>query len=579
MRLVFDLAAVGTIGALLTATLIPGGAALSGPAARAVRFATWTAMAWALAAALLAVFTISDVLGVPPQQLLGAGLLHEYAWSMPQVRGFVLAAAVGLALATYPRAVTRQRGVVVVLVVAIAGLLPVLFEGHSAASTDHDLATSSLVVHVVAASLWVGGLLGVLWFLRRAPQQLAATLPRYSTLALACFAAVAGSGVLNAWIRTAGELTLWAGSGYGALLAAKVTALVALGTFGWRHRRRTMPPLTEGRPGAFARLAVVEVTVMAATFAVAVALSRTPPPAGATNAVPSHGSGHATLGDDVAPFDLTRLVTEWRPDAAWLTLVAVGLFAHTCGLRRVRGQGVPWSGWRTSAAVAAAAVAILATSGGLAAYSTATFSVQVAQFLALFLAVPVLVCLSAPVRLTVNALGLVDAETRRPMGVAAAVLSSRPVTWLTDPVNALIVATLSLFALYSTPLLELSLRSVAVHFAVNLAFLILGLLCWWSILGVDSSIESKPSGYRRWALLGFVVLLAGVAARIYFSDILLAGAWFSDLNWTWADEATEQRRGAMLMWAAAAMLMPLLLGLGRSKQPTARAGVPGRSPG
>lgn len=574
MRLVFDLAAVATIGALATAALIPAGGRLAEPAWRAVRFATWSSLTWSISAGVLGLFTVSEVLGVPPVDVVGSGLWREYVWAMPQVRGLVVSAALGLVLVAYSRSIARPRGVVALLLVAVAGLLAVLFEGHSAASADHDLATSSLVVHVVAASLWVGGLFGVLWFLRRSPTQLVATLPRYSTLALVCFAGVAGSGVLNAWIRTSGDLLVWAGSGYGALLLLKVTALVALGVVGWRHRRRTLPALAQRRRGAFTRLAVVELTVMAATVAVAVALSRTPPPEGVANAVPSHGTGHATLGDDVAPFDLARLVTEWRPDAAWLTLVAVGVFAYLCGVRRLRRRGESWAGMRLAAALAAAVVAIVSTSGGLAAYSTATFSAQVAQFLALFLAVPVLLCLSAPVRLAVGALELWDEQTGRPTGAAATLLASRPVAWVTDPFNALLVATLSLFALYSTPLLELSLRSVAVHLAVNVLTVVIGVLCWWSILGVDPSARARASNHGRWALLGFAVLLAGVAARIYFSDVLLAGAWFSELNWAWADEAAEQRRGAVLMWTAAVLLVPLLLTARHTSRPHAESAQP-----
>ena len=62
--------------------------------------------------------------------------------------------------AAAPRHVRRRR---LLLAVAVAGLVvPVVLTGHSAAADDHVLAVTNLSVHVVAASVWVGGLLALL---------------------------------------------------------------------------------------------------------------------------------------------------------------------------------------------------------------------------------------------------------------------------------------------------------------------------------------------------------------------------------------------------------------------------------
>ncbi|MGH3355042.1 MAG: cytochrome c oxidase assembly protein, partial [Nocardioidaceae bacterium] len=395
---------------------------------------------------------------------------------------------------------------------------------------------------------------------------------RYSTLALACFVAVACSGVLNAWIRTSGELSLWVGSGYGALVAIKICALVGLGYLGWMHRRHTLRALAAGRPGVFARLATVEVVLMAATVAVAVALSRTPPPAGTAVEVPGHGAGHPTLGSDIAPFTLTRLFTEWRVEAISLAVVVVAAACYAAGLRRLSRNGVAWPPQHTAAAAAATAAALLATSGGLGTYSTAAFSVQVAQFLALFVVVPVLVGLSAPVTLAAYA----SAHPREddPDGWLPAMTQSRAGVWLSDPLNMLIVAAVTLFGMYGTPLLEASLRSAPLHLAVNLVTLVVGVVFWWSVLGADPAVELRARRYRLWVLGGFLVLLGAVGARIYLSDVLLAGAWFTDLGWAWLDPVVDQRRGAGLMWACVLVLGPVLAALThvspRPRLPSAR---------
>jgi cytochrome c oxidase assembly factor CtaG/putative copper export protein len=556
-RLLFDLSAVAVIGALVTATLLPS-AGFSGAVVPALRAARWSACAWAVCSAALLLLTLSDVLGVSPAEVFTTGQFSTsgYAWQLASGRSLLLVVGCGIVLAAYSRWVRTRVGVSALLAVAVGGLLPVLFAGHSAAASDHDLATSSLAVHVLGASVWVGGLAGVLLLLRRRPRTLAEVLPRYSTLALVCFAAVAVSGFLNAWVRTSGDLLLWAGSGYGALLAVKIAALVALGVFGWWHRRSTLTGLVVGRPGAFARLASVEVLVMAATVGVAVALSRTPTPAGAAADIPSHGSGHPTLGDDVARFTLERLFTQWRPEAISLTVVAVLLGLYLAGVRRVHRDGGRWPWPRLAAATGAALAAVVATSGGLATYSTATFSLQVAQFLVLLVGVPLLVSLSAPVTLVVTA--------TRPHGSGPGgselpgAMRSPAAAWLLDPLNTLIVVTVLVFLLYATPLLQASLRSAPLHLAVNLATLAVGCLLWWAVLGLDPAAPVRPRAYRLWVLFGFVLLLGGISVRIYLSRVLLAGEWFTDLDWEWIKVPADQRLGALLMAGSVLGLGPVL---------------------
>ena len=577
VRLLFDLAAVAVVGSLVSAALLPA-RDFTASAAPALRVAAWSAGLWAVTAAVLLMLTVSDVLGVPPTQVFAADGFSQAAWALAQGRGLLLVVGGAVVLAAYSRWTRTRVGVSLLLCLAVAAMLPVLFAGHSSASSDHDLATSSLIVHVVGASVWVGGLAAVLVLLRERPRTLAEVLPRYSMLALACFAAVALSGLLNAWVRTSGDLLLWAGSGYGALLVVKMLALVVLGGFGWWHRRRTIGGLLQGRRSAFVRLASVEVLVMAATVGVAVALSRTPPPAGATADVPNHGFGHPTLGDNVQAFTPLRLLTEWRPEAISLLVVAVMFGCYLGGVWQLRRAGRSWPWVRLVAATAAAFVALVATSGGLAFYSTATFSAQVGQFLVLFVVVPVLVTLSAPAALlqaVLHVRGPVPSDDGESAPESAdrvpAPLRSRVVIWLLDPLNMLIVTTVMVFALYATPLLQASLQSAPLHLAVNLVTLAVGTLLWWSLLGRDPLGEQPPRSYRLWVLVGLVVLLVGIGTRVYLSDVILAGTWFTDLAWDWVELPQDQRFGALLMGGGILVAAPMLAALVRSRPTPAPA--------
>src|SRR5262249_13831344 len=152
-------------------------------------------------------------------------------------------------------------------------------------------------------------------------------------------------------------------------------------------------------------------------------------------------------------------------------------------------------------------------------------------FLVLLVVVPVLVALSAPVTL----MAAVQAVAR-PRGAGAAAgeggsvpselprtLQTRQGQWLLDPLDMLIVCTVLVFVLYATPLLQASLASAPLHVAVNLCTLAVGCLLWWSVLAVDPVAQPHPRGYRMWVLVGFGLLLGGIAVRIYLSNVVLAG--------------------------------------------------------
>lgn len=285
-RLVGELAAVAVVAGLMASLLTarrrggrsPGG--LGG--ARLAPSVTAWALAWSVVAGGSALLAASEVSNQTVGQVLGTGLLLDYLVIIPQARYQVLSALVvlGLALAT---AVLGRRGegagvVPVLLLLAAAGLaagMP-LVTGHAASAANHYLAITTLVVHVLAALVWVGGLAGLVVHLR-GDDDLALAAGRFDTVALACFVVVALSGVLNAGIRV-DDPGLLVTTTYGGLLLAKAAALVVLGGFGAWHRRATLRRVRAGSATAFRRVAAAEVVVMAATVGLAVALARTPTP-------------------------------------------------------------------------------------------------------------------------------------------------------------------------------------------------------------------------------------------------------------------------------------------------------------
>ncbi|TFV57913.1 hypothetical protein E4P41_13695 [Geodermatophilus sp. DF01-2] len=276
------IAALGTVGTLLfAAVLLPGsGRTLPAASRRALRVASGWALAWAVSTVVGALLTLSRLIGVPPASV-PASSVGTFVTDLPAGRAAVVVTAAAVVLALVARRCTRALGAALLLAVAVTGLVvPAVLTGHSAAADDHVLAVTTLSVHVVAATAWIGGLLALVVHGRNR-EDLPPAAGRFSALALACFVASGASGLLSAWLLVGG--LPWGadvlGSGYGWLLLGKTAALVVLGAFGWHHRRRTLPLLRAGQPGAFRRFAAVEMVVMLATVALAVALAASPPPA------------------------------------------------------------------------------------------------------------------------------------------------------------------------------------------------------------------------------------------------------------------------------------------------------------
>jgi putative copper resistance protein D len=276
-RMCVDLSAVGTIGMLTAGILLPrGGGALGDAARRCLRSATWLAVVWGVSMAALLMLTWSDITALPVSQMPITQVLTGENTSYPEAVPYLFGAVLALIIAAAAAAVQTTRGVVITLVLAGYNLLPLTTQGHA----EHSpIIAYGLTIHVIALSLWVGGLTGLLVHARTARELLTVAVPRFSTLALTCFIGVGASGVVMAWVNLVEPAELWR-SRYGLLVLCKIAALTALGVFGWWHRRRTVRAVSGERgQRAFIQLAAAEVIIMAATIALGVVLGRSATPA------------------------------------------------------------------------------------------------------------------------------------------------------------------------------------------------------------------------------------------------------------------------------------------------------------
>jgi copper transport protein len=194
------------------------------------------------------------------------------------------------------------------------------------------------VLHVLAASVWVGGIACLLFALPAATRALQgaergrlllATLARFSPLALACVAVIAVTGVIQAYIdvRTFHGLLH---STYGALIIVKVVLLLVLIGLGWVNRERVIPALRRiagaerppGAAGALARRTLRgELALMLGVFGVTAALISYAPP---IDAATGPFSTNTTLG----PAELEMTV---EPARVGLNTVHLYLIDATTG--------------------------------------------------------------------------------------------------------------------------------------------------------------------------------------------------------------------------------------------------------
>ncbi|MGE2733097.1 cytochrome c oxidase assembly protein [Mycolicibacterium vaccae] len=572
------MAAVTAIGSFLFAAfMVPpqSNGVLDADGYRAVRTGAVASGVWAVCAVLMVALTVSDVSGQP----LSARISPAQIWSVADLidvagawRWTGLFAAIVCVVAM---TVLRWSWTPVLFAGSLVTLLPLILTGHSAAGGSHDVATNSLFIHIIAGSLWAGGLLALLAHAWRAGAHADVAARRFSAVALWCFVALAFSGVINALVRIEpGDLFT---TRYGLLVVAKVVALGALGFLGWRQRRSGVAALQRDPTarGPLLRLAIVEAVIFALTFGVAVALGRTPPPA-PTNlnlSIPAVEIGYDLAG----PPTWARVVTEWRFDVLLGTVAIVAALVYLAGVRRLRKRGDAWPVGRVVAWVLGCLVLLLATSSGIGRYMPAMFSMHMVAHMMLSMLAPILLVLGAPVTLALRALpaaGRKDPPGPREWLLAA--LHSRFSKVLTNPFVATALFIVGFYGLYFSGLFDATGGSHAAHVAMNVHFLLSGYLFYWVVIGVDPTPRPLPP------IVKLAVVFFSLPFHAFFGVVLmgmqtvLGERFYRSLQLPWhTDLLADQRLGGGIAWAAGEaplviVLIALFIQWRRSDDRTAR---------
>jgi putative copper resistance protein D len=550
VRAIHDLAAACTIGLLVVAaTIIPEGRHTS-RRVTAARYACASGVVWVVAGFVGLVFSFADLSGTTLSDPTFGAQFQTFVFQLEFLR--VAAISFGMALVvTMGAAVVRRRsGMVFLAALSILAILPLSLAGHASEAASHEMAVNSLALHLVAAVLWVGGLLALAMMRPLLGKALAVSVQRYSTLAGWCFVAVAVSGAVNAWIRigTVGNLA----SGYGVLVILKVGALVALGLAGWRQRSRVVGRIKADPLAArlFGQLALIEVVVMGAAFALGAALSRSAPPGMDMLAVsPDPAYALTGFGAPAGPLTSSGWFTVWRIDWLWLTVALLAVTLYLLGVRRMRVRGDSWPAARTIGWVLGWAIVVWATSGAPGVYGRLQFSVHMVMHMTVSMAAPIIMVLAAPITLALRTLTPRHDNTLGPRELLLGLVHSKFLAVIGNPIVAAAIFFGSLIVFYFSPLFELALRTHTGHVLMTTHFLLAGYLFAWVLVGIDP-------GPRRWSPPLLLVILFGTISFHAFFGValtsgttLLAPSFFQGLHLPWVvNLLADQRTGGAVAW-------------------------------
>ena len=570
-------AAVLAVGSFLFAAFLApsqSSGVLDAGGYRALRLGTVASGVWAVCAAMLVPLTISDVSGQPlvdhpnPVTIWSLASVINAASAWRWTAG--LAALV--TLASLP--VLRWSWTPLLLAGSLVTLIPLGLTGHSSAGGSHDLATNSLLIHLVAASLWAGGLLALLAHALRKGDHTGVAARRFSVIALWCWVAMALSGLMNALVRVLPSDLLT--TGYGRLVIAKFTALCVLGVLGWRQRRSAVAALRSSRArGALIRLALIEAVVFGLTFGIAVGLGRTapPPPPARLPSIPEAEIGY----DFDGPPTVTRILFDWRFDLIFGTAAIVLAGLYVASVVRLRRRGDRWPPGRILAWLLGCLALLFVTSSGVGRYMPAMFSMHMVAHMGLSMLTPILLVLGAPVSLALRALPAAARDD--PPGMRdwlLAALHSRLSRFLTNPVVATALFVAGFYGLYFSGLFDAVVGSHAGHMAMNLHFLLSGYLFYWVVIGVDPTPRPIPPLAKVAVVFGSLPLHAFFGVVLMGTRKVIGANYYRSLGLSWhTDLLGDQRLGGGIAWAAGELplvivMLALLVQWARSDKRTAR---------
>ena len=215
-----------------------------------------------------------------------------------------------------------------------------------------------------------------------------------------------------------------------------------------------------------------------------------------------------------------------------LILEAASIYLYLYGRNQLKIRGRSWSGAKTASFITGVLLVWVATGSGLASYDDSVFEMHVIQHLLLMNFAPICIALGAPITIATQA------SPRRIQVKIVAILHSKPIRFLTFPAFTWIANFATMYLYFLTPIYQLSLDHPLFHDYTHLQFLLVGLLFWTTIIGID------PSPWRP----GIVTRLGFILSGIPFSAFLGIAIMGMRNSISPAHTLADTHAGGALLW-------------------------------
>ena len=545
-----------TIGALLALAFLvldkDGKLSTSGSKIRSI--ISISAFAWFFSSVLNILFTLANILGESVTAVLDPAVLQSFVLQISLGQYLFFQTLIALFVAITSRLLTSSGYTAILLLISLIAISIPVFQSHAASSGSHALAIGSLLIHVIALSFWVGGVIAI-GLLNQEDRKI--SLPRFSQVALWAAIAVVISGVINASARL-NFAAAWSSS-YAYVVILKVLITFVLLYFGYKHRNYlAAKPSVNWR--AMTRLISVEAAIMIFVTALGSWLSSNQPPSRDSQEPFNAALAIAGMEMPGAP-NFTRILFEYDPSIFMIGLLVLAVALYIKGVVILTRRGDKWPVGRTISFALGISAIDFATSGGLGVYAHFAFSWHMVAHMVLGMIAPIGIVLGAPITLALRTLPQSrDGQELGVRGLLIKALHSRYARVLTNPVVALAIFDGSLFALYFTSLFGGMMQSHQGHLFMSIHFILTGILFFHVIVGVDPNPRKVPH------IIRIVILFAAMSIHAFFSVALMSastlidGGYFESLQRPWSlDLLADQRTGGAIGWAMGEI--PILIAL------------------
>jgi len=549
-KLAVNLAAAVMAGSLVTAlfTLRAG----ERPFDTALDLASIGAAVFTVSSAVTGFLTFVNVMNATPSADAVFGeQLGRFLMDTELGRTWLITTLAGATLTVLTFVARSWTATLLIAVLSMAALVPMGTQGHSGELSSHNLATASLVLHIIAAAVWLGGLvLLVVLRPRMARTELVDALSRYSSIALVAFVVVAVSGTVRAAVSVVTFEGLF--SRYGGILLVKVVALLLLGVLGAWYRTRIIRSMrgSDAVTRRFWMLVVLELALMGIASGAAAALARTATPV--TESRLDLSDPAVALTNSPVPSELvpTSWFTAWDPDLIWLFVVGFGLFFYLAGVWRLHRRGDKWPVYRTVLWVLGMLLLLWVTCGPVNAYQDYLFSVHMLGHMLLNMGIPVLLVPGAPITLALRAIRKRDDGTRGGREWIMWAIHTPFAKVVTHPVFAAAMFIGSLWLFYYSDLFRWSLYDHLGHEWMTVHFLISGYLFVLSLIGIDPIPYRFPYPMRLVTLVAVIAMHAFFGIAIMMQTGLFVAEWYGSMGRTWgATPLEDQYVGGGIAWS------------------------------